>query len=241
MGSVVSAGHVPPLIRLAGGEIVVLGVEGDPPLGVSTVTRYHEHDFELAPGSTLLLVTDGAIEVRGEPLDRGLERLGRLLAETEGLGELCDRAVLGDVRGLPAEDDVAVLAARVQPVPERLDTTWSADANTLAGMRPLLRRWLMRHGASADEIYDITVAVQEASANAVEHAYGPGDATFDVEAEHDRGTITVTVRDRGRWRAPRGKHRGRGISMMRALMDSVDVQHREDGTTVVLRRALVRT
>jgi serine phosphatase RsbU (regulator of sigma subunit)/anti-sigma regulatory factor (Ser/Thr protein kinase) len=240
-GSVVSAGHLPPLICDGDGETTVLAVEGDPPLGVSTVARFHEHDFELEPGSTLLLVTDGAIEVRGEPLDRGFERLAALLAETPDLGELCDRVVGGDARGRPADDDVAVLAARVLPLPAQLATNWTADATALADMRPLLRRWLLENGASTDEIYDITVAVQEASANAVEHAYAPGDATFDVEATNDAGTITVVVRDRGRWRAPRGRHRGRGLSMMRALMDSVDVQHGEAGTTVVLRRALVRT
>jgi anti-sigma regulatory factor (Ser/Thr protein kinase) len=144
------------------------------------------------------------------------------------------------VRGRAAEDDVAVLAARVLPLPERLTTTWAANAATLAGMRPLLRRWLSKHGAGADEIYDITVAVQEASANAVEHAYRPGAATFEVDAAHEDGVITVTVRDRGHWRAPRGTHRGRGLPMMRALMDSVDVQHSADGTTVVLRRAVGR-
>jgi anti-sigma regulatory factor (Ser/Thr protein kinase) len=105
-------------------------------------------------------------------------------------------------------------------------------------MRPLLRRWLVRWGAGADEVYDITVAVQEASANAIEHAYGPGRATFEMEALHDGGVITVAVRDRGRWRAPRGTHRGRGLSMMRALMESVDVQQGEHGTTVVMRRTL---
>jgi anti-sigma regulatory factor (Ser/Thr protein kinase) len=124
------------------------------------------------------------------------------------------------------------------PLPERLKTTWPARAETLSGMRPLLRRWLTRWGAGSDEVYDITVAVQEASANAIEHAYGPGRATFDVEAVHDGGVITVAVRDRGRWRAPRGTHRGRGLSMMRALMESVDVQQGEHGTTVVMRRTL---
>jgi anti-sigma regulatory factor (Ser/Thr protein kinase) len=105
-------------------------------------------------------------------------------------------------------------------------------------MRPLLRRWLGKWGAGPDEIYDITVAVQEASANAIEHAYGPGRATFDVEAVHTAGVITVCVRDRGRWRDPRGTHRGRGLSMMRALMEHVDVQQTEHGTTVIMRRTL---
>ena len=35
-----------------------------------------------------------------------------------------------------------------------------------------------------------------------------------------------------------GSHRGRGLPLMRALMDAVDVDHGEDGTVVVLERAL---
>jgi anti-sigma regulatory factor (Ser/Thr protein kinase) len=105
-------------------------------------------------------------------------------------------------------------------------------------MRPLLRRWLTKWGAGPDEIYDITVAVQEASANAVEHAYAPGNAVFNVNAVHEEGVITVVVHDRGRWREPRGRHRGRGFSMMRALMESVDVRQTDEGTIVVLRRRL---
>ena len=92
-------------------------------------------------------------------------------------------------------------------------------------MRHLLRRWLRGHGADEDETYDITVACQEACANAVEHAYAPGPAGFDLEAEHAEGEIRLTVRDRGQWRDARGTHRGRGLPIMEALMDTVDIQH----------------
>ena len=110
----ISAGHVPPLVRdAAGGEVTVLPVAGDPPLGVSPDTRYREHAFELSPGSTVVLVTDGAIEVRGEGLDRGLERVCELVVAHDDLVGLCDAIARGDARGEPAEDDVAVLAARV--------------------------------------------------------------------------------------------------------------------------------
>jgi GAF domain-containing protein/anti-sigma regulatory factor (Ser/Thr protein kinase) len=234
----VNAGHLPPLLRLPDGAVDFLPLKGDVPLGVSSATRYHERELELPAGSTLVMVTDGAVEVRGESLDAGLERLRALVAREQPLERLTEAVARGDARGRPATDDVAVLAARVRPLPEHLRTTWPARAETLSGMRPLLRRWLGRWGAGADEIYDITVAVQEASANAIEHAYGPGRATFEVEAVHDCGVITVAVRDRGRWRAPRGTHRGRGLSMMRALMESVDVQQGEHGTTVVMRRRL---
>ena len=48
----------------------------------------------------------------------------------------------------------------------------------------------------------------------------------------------MTVRDRGRWRPPRGSHRGRGLPLMQALMESVDVEHGDEGTVVVLERTL---
>ena len=107
-----------------------------------------------------------------------------------------------------------------------------------SGLKESSRRWLQRHGADEDETYDITVACQEACANAVEHAYAPGPAGFDVEAEHAGGEIRLTVRDRGHWRDARGTHRGRGLPIMEALMDTVDIQHSADGTAVQMRRAL---
>src|SRR3954454_2308986 len=237
---VVNAAPLPPLVRSADGHAELLSVAGGLPLGITHGTRYAEHDFELPAGSSILFVTDGAVEVRGEAVDDGLERLRMLFERQDDLDATCDAVVGGEVRGTVATDDVAVLAARLEPVPERLRTTWPADADTLSMMRPLLRRWLAKWHAAPDETYDITVAVQEASANAIEHAYGPGGASFAVDADHHDGVITVTVRDRGHWRAPRGTHRGRGLKMMRALMESVDVEHAEHGTTVVLRRRIGR-
>ncbi|MDA0169336.1 SpoIIE family protein phosphatase [Solirubrobacter taibaiensis] len=238
--TLVSAGHLPPLLRGPGGETVVLAVDGGPPLGVSSAATFRETRFDFPAGSTLLLATDGAIEVRGEGVEAGLERLRALFETAEDLGELCQAVAAGAVRGAAADDDVAVLGARLELLPEALQTTWPASAETLAAMRPLLRRWLARWGAAEDESYDIIVAVQEASANAVEHAYAPGAATYEVAATCEDGVISFVVRDRGRWRTPRGTHRGRGISMMRALMETVDVTQDEDGTQVVLRRTLGR-
>src|SRR5262249_33006831 len=136
-------------------------------------------------------------------------------------------------------DDVAVLVLSVSALPERFRSTWPAEPSALRVLRQLLRRWLDRWGADDDEIYDITVAVQEASANAVEHAYAPGSAAFEVAASHADGVVTVIVRDRGNWRAARGgEQRGRGLPIMHSLMESVDVSSGEQGTTVMLRRRL---
>jgi anti-sigma regulatory factor (Ser/Thr protein kinase) len=135
-------------------------------------------------------------------------------------------------------DDVAVIAARLPPLAQDLRTAWPAQPEALVSIRRLLRRWLRARGASEDETNDILVASQEACANAVEHAYGPGHAHFDVLAEDRAGTIRITVRDSGNWRAPRGTHRGRGLMLMQSLMETVDVDQGAGGTVVVLERTL---
>jgi anti-sigma regulatory factor (Ser/Thr protein kinase) len=42
----------------------------------------------------------------------------------------------------------------------------------------------------------------------------------------------VTVRDSGRWRSPRGRARGLGLGLMKQLIDEVDVQRTDNGTTL---------
>ena len=237
--TMVSAGHPPPLLVGSDGTAAFLDPPVGVPLGVSRVSGYVEWTCPIPAGSTLVLYTDGVVEVRGQSVDIGLERLRELASRgIADLEELCSTIVAELIAdGRPA-DDVALLAARAVPLGDRLDTVWPAHAEALAGMRNLLRRWLRHHGAGADETYDITVAVQEAAANACEHAYAPGRATFSVDAVCRGGSVELTVRDSGRWRRARGTHRGRGLPMMQALMDSVDVSQDDDGTTVVLRRRL---
>jgi serine phosphatase RsbU (regulator of sigma subunit)/anti-sigma regulatory factor (Ser/Thr protein kinase) len=235
----VSAGHPPPLVISPDGHASYLPASGGVALGVSRGARYREQECALPSGATIILYTDGVVEVRGEALDVGLERL-RAIAERghASMDALCD-AIIDEMvaDGRPA-DDVAVLVARVRPLGDRLLTRWPAQADSLANLRHLLRRWLRHHGASDDETYDITVACQEACANAVEHAYAPGEEAFEVEAVARGREIEIAIRDRGTWRRARGTHRGRGLPMMEALMDSVHVQHTADGTVVVLRRTL---
>jgi anti-sigma regulatory factor (Ser/Thr protein kinase) len=127
----------------------------------------------------------------------------------------------------------------VPPLPERLELRFPARTSALADARHLLRRWLRFRGAGDAEAYDVVVACQEACTNAIEHAYGPGGAEVRLEAFiDDEHRVHVTVRDTGQWRAPRGTGRGRGLPMMNALMDEVDVRREAEGTEVRLVRRL---
>jgi serine phosphatase RsbU (regulator of sigma subunit)/anti-sigma regulatory factor (Ser/Thr protein kinase) len=234
---VVVAGHPPALVVSPGGAARYLPLHGGMALGASQASSYRSQSVPFPAGDTLVLYTDGLVERRGESIDDGLERLRALAERIDGAEALCAQAIDRMVDDEPP-DDVAIVAARLPPLTDDLRTIWPARPESLVAVRHLLRRWLRAHGASEHEAYDILVACQEACANAVEHAYGPGRAHFEVDASHRAARIRVTVRDRGRWREPRGTHRGRGIGLMRSLMQHVEVDHGADGTVVVLERAL---
>ena len=234
-----SAGHPPPLQARPDGSTVYLEEGRSPPLGVARQTKYDEVDYVLEPGSTLLLYTDGLIERRGSPIDEGLEQLAASVAERPGddLEVLCDR-LLAMVSG--SEDDVALLGLRSVPLaPERMNLTLPAEPLELGSLRRALRRWLAECQASDAESYDIILACNEACANAIEHAYGPGDASVEVDATFSGEEVAITVRDHGRWRDSRGNNRGRGLGLIKTLMDSVDiVTNPESGTEVSMTRRL---
>jgi serine phosphatase RsbU (regulator of sigma subunit)/anti-sigma regulatory factor (Ser/Thr protein kinase) len=235
-----NAGHPPPLVLTADGGADFLAGKPGLPLGVGADYEYPEVRTSLAPGSTLLLYTDGLVEKRGEPLDAGLERLREVAAgaAVEPLEELCERVRVALVRETP-RDDVALLAVRVlAPEGGPLELELSADPGALAELRRRLDLWLPQSGAGAEEAYDIVLATCEAAANAVEHAYGPGEANFHVTARAEEGEVTVEVRDRGAWRDQRDPRRGRGLAVMRELMDDVNVTSNDGGTNVRLRRRL---
>jgi anti-sigma regulatory factor (Ser/Thr protein kinase) len=150
--------------------------------------------------------------------------------------EICDHLLQRAVAETVA-DDIAVLAVSVPVRPdERLEMRLPASPGSLSTMRRGLQAWLRHAGVSAPTVYDVMVAVGEAAANAIEHAYGPTDAEFSLEAELDGGELVVAVRDTGSWRTPRGTHRGRGLAMMKDLMDDVQVESDAHGTVVTMRR-----
>jgi serine/threonine-protein kinase RsbW len=109
---------------------------------------------------------------------------------------------------------------------------------SLASMRAVMRRWLRHVGGDEREIAEIVTACGEAATNAIEHAGAGGGAPFEVSGRAERGEVRIAIRDHGVWRTPRAGDQGRGLSLMRALMDSVEVTPSPGGTTVRLERTL---
>ncbi|MFD7409134.1 SpoIIE family protein phosphatase [Streptomyces sp. NPDC059866] len=113
-----SAGHPPPLLLtqdrqaqyLEAGQGLVLGAPPGTGEGRPNATQ------SLPPGSTLLLYTDGLIEIPGSDLGTGLDRLRRhaLTLAHVPLDTLCDQLLARMPPG--STDDVALLALRL-PTP----------------------------------------------------------------------------------------------------------------------------
>jgi anti-sigma regulatory factor (Ser/Thr protein kinase)/putative methionine-R-sulfoxide reductase with GAF domain len=233
-----SAGHPPPVLVRGGSEASLLAISTAPPLGTLAFASFHEVETTVAAGDTILLYTDGLVERRREPLTDGLERLRALAAAPLSADQLCQRVIEGLVPQGGGDDDIAVVALRIVPIERTLRVRLAADPQVLSHVRRTLKRWLQAHGALPDEVSALMLAGGEACANAIEHAYAPGSAYFELEATHADGLVTLTVRDSGRWRAPRGGHRGRGLKMIEAAVDELDVTTTETGTEVVVRHRL---
>jgi anti-sigma regulatory factor (Ser/Thr protein kinase) len=208
-------------------------------LGLVEPVVLHPTTTELEPGDTLVCYTDGLVERPGLHLDDGLARLAEVVRSGPSApDELCNHILERMVPSAGASDDVALLALQNTPIADRFSVELPTDPEALAAMRSLLRRWLRYADGSEQEIAEITTACGEAATNAIEHAGAGGDTPFAVEGMIEGRDVAITVRDFGAWRPPRDGDQGRGLALMRALMDAVEVTPSPEGTTVLLRRRL---
>jgi anti-sigma regulatory factor (Ser/Thr protein kinase) len=235
-----SAGHPPPMRRGPDGHVELVEGSRGAPLGALDVSRYPEYHTELPPGSVLVLYTDGLIERRGESLDDGFSRLANALADApDDLDQLADQVLDRLLEGRNPPDDVALLTLRPAIGANVGEWRFRTVPRELARLRQTLRDWLSRVGIRTNDSAEVIVAANEAAANAVEHAYGLEPSEFTVEGRYDAPLLTIVVRDHGCWR-DRGPDvgRGRGLNLMRSLMDEVVVEPGREGTCVTMKRAI---
>jgi serine phosphatase RsbU (regulator of sigma subunit)/anti-sigma regulatory factor (Ser/Thr protein kinase) len=235
--SLSSAGHPLPMTSSPESDVAsVVAAAVDPPLGVDTGVRRRTTTLALPPGAVLALFTDGLVERRGESITDGLERLRQSL-RAGSAEQRCATAIHTMLGGAEPQDDVALLVMRREDSGDSppLHVTIPAVATSLVLVRTAVRRWLSTLAVSEREELDVMLALGEAMANVVSHAYGPSGGTMDVDLSCSAGDIVATIRDTGRWRLPRGTNRGRGINIMENCADEMSVDTTEAGTEVCLR------
>jgi PAS domain S-box-containing protein len=217
--SFANAGHDPPLVISADGQVVeldyrskgaLLGIRGH---GVGGDIMFDEESVELKPGTTLVLYTDGLIERR--PKDNGeyytSEEARTLVCESiagvgrrdvETIANAVYEAVPGDI-----DDDAAIVVVRTSgeelPVEER---AFPAEAIMVSEARRLASETFATWGMLDEQAELACLLVSEVVTNVVLHAAtstprrpalvfdgGPGlpDPTlgFDDEGWDDLGDV----------------------------------------------------
>jgi len=236
-----SAGHPPPLLIDPDGPASYLMEARSPPLGV-TRAWYAEATFTIRSGSTLILYTDGLIERRQGSIDVSMEALRTAVEGHQGdLVSLCDDRVLQSPRPESSGDDVALLMVRLLPaLVGHFRLLLSAEPQALATLRRTVSQWATLSGANEEEAHALVLAVGEAVTNVIEHAYTSAGGQVEVEADMHQGLAQIVVRDRGQWRPFRPDEGGRGLLLMRGLVEKVDVVSGPDGTEVRLSHGVGR-
>jgi PAS domain S-box-containing protein len=229
------AGHLPAVVAAPKSEPELLADARSVPLAVHRKDSRPQSTVVLAPGSTLMLYTDGLVERRESSIDDGIARVSATVADgmhltVDGVAD----AVLREMAP-PAgyDDDIAIIVYRQPYTP--LKIVKAAAADQLSDVRHKLAAWLQAAAIPDGMAADIILAVNEAAANGIEHAYrGQKPGKVRVEGETDGAEVRMRIIDKGSWKAVPSDPgiRGRGLLLIRAVSDWLEMDCTPSGTTV---------
>lgn len=131
----------------------------------------------------------------------------------------------------------------------RLQLELPADARLLLHTRRALSGYLEDLGASPQLVQETILALDEACANVVRHAFPTGEGTYRVTADLSGRELVLEVEDDGVGFDPfeatglgpePGEESGRGLGLIRQLMTAVEVEspRPQGGTRLRMRRSL---
>jgi serine phosphatase RsbU (regulator of sigma subunit)/anti-sigma regulatory factor (Ser/Thr protein kinase)/PAS domain-containing protein len=253
-----NAGHVPPVIfRCKSGEVQWLG-EGGIPLSVEDDSQYKVGRVELEPGDMLVLYTDGVTEAPriGRPYGQGrfLDLVGAYGAGTPGeMSQAIRRSVDAWVEDGELRDDLAILVCQVAPdsvihEPNR-ELVLPNETSRLREIRGFVSSFLSDLRAPVDVSSEILLAVSEAAGNACKYGKrAEGRSEIRIRCALQGADFSVVVADEGRGFDPNRfdgdrlpdlfAAGGRGLFLMRELMDGIDIDSSPEGTTVRMARRI---
>ncbi|WP_413802660.1 SpoIIE family protein phosphatase [Streptomyces iranensis] len=192
------AGHPAPLVRRPDGRVDALDVPADVPLGVHSATPYRAYETTLAPGSLLLLYTDGLTPGQSSEALAGVRTLLAAGGQDNErhLEGLADRLIATAPRPPERYDDVALLLARYEratPDAQHRSSRMEIQRHDLQGVRET-RRFMRDHLGSwgRDAMTDdLELMASEVVTNALIHA----DSDVELRLRDYPDHIRLEVRD----------------------------------------------
>ncbi|MGI8758783.1 MAG: GAF domain-containing protein [Acidimicrobiales bacterium] len=236
-------GH-PPLLRIEPDGVVRPFGRSGSAVGLLETPSFLDEATVLHEGEALVFYTDGALEARSPQGDFADGLLEATLARTAGasadaIAGAVEEAILS-FQGGRARDDMAVVVLR-QPA-GALRVRFAPAPVSVPRARAELRAWTVGHALETRVVDDLLLVVTELAANAVAAAR----TEFQLRAWRDGDGIVLEVSDDGPGfeggMPPSGgvpdihATRGRGIPLVRSIMDSCRFQSGLGQTLIRCRR-----
>lgn len=166
--------------------------------------------------------------------ERTLRRLQELHCDV-GQGHLFAKPLAGD--------EVAAWAAEIGAAapwaPRRKEMAIASDERDLDKARELIGETATEYGFDEAAIWDMKLAATEALLNAIEHGSPSEDGMVHMRLAQEHGDMLLEVWGGGGGetaRAAPGSDRGRGIAIMSALMDEVELRRNTDDSRIRLAK-----
>ncbi|MBR4656212.1 MAG: SpoIIE family protein phosphatase [Oscillospiraceae bacterium] len=253
-GMAANAGHEHPAIRRADGSYELVLYRHSPAVATMEGLRFREHPFELHPGDSLFVYTDGVPEATNAQnelfgTDRMLAALNRHPDASPKEQLLALRPEIDAFVGsAPQFDDITMMSFRYLG-PEKAGkelTVEAADAH-LAEVLAFVDGELESLDCPMKTQMQVDVAVEEIFVNIAHYAYAPGSgqATIRVETSLEPKAVTVTFTDKGipydplsrpdpdvTLSAEERQIGGLGIYMVKKTMNEMEYEYR-DGQNVL--------
>ena len=240
-----SAGHPPPLLRTAAGEITALSGSGLP-LGLrsmQTLEPENPHSIILDDSSLIVLYTDGLIEATRD-IEVGENKVRQALQSAEVWNAENPAAAISDHVLDEVVDDVAILTIRIESATTSVtrpaglldrDARWSFaahDQRAATEARQGMVLVLDDCGATEAEKTIAELVFSELLGNAVRH--GGEDVEFALDFSGDAPVLHALDRGPGFTYNPRLpidllSDAGRGLFIISSLTHQLSVSRRKDG------------
>ncbi len=253
-GLAANAGHEHPVIRRKDGKYELVVYRHAPAVATLNGIRFREHSFELYPGDTLFVYTDGVPEATN--IDNELFGTDRMLATLNSVPDAGPKELLMNVKksidqfvgSAPQFDDITMMGLQYNgpaPTADRLHIP--ALVENLDDVLAFVDTRLEAAGCSMKTQMQIDVSVEELFVNVANYAYAPdsGDAELRLEVRSEPKEVVMELRDWGRPFNPLEKPDpdvtlsaaernigGLGIFLAKKNMDKIAYRY-EDGQNIL--------
>lgn len=252
-----NAGHNPPLLKTASGEVKWIACHPDFVIGRREDMKYHQNTVTLNKGDSVILYTDGITEAVNETGELfGEERLFAFAAEhpVDGMFTRGLRKAIFDYRKNAEQNDdlsVACLTFIGKSAPESITGTFKAQRQDYPRLCEFVNGFVSKYTADIKILNDIEISLGEIFSNIEFYSSADKEKITDVSVtlSHGEGRLKIVFKDNGIPFNPLEKAEpsleeniknkvvgGFGIFMVRNLMDNVSYQNIDNNNILILEK-----